>query len=401
MKKLLLIISFVVLTLMIAVPVMAQGPGDDYEAGRVVLGANLTLKEGDFIDGDVVVFGGNFEMEEGSEVRGDVVVFGGNVTIAGKIKGDVAGIGGNVIIEDEGVIKGEVIGIGGQIEIDEEAEISGSVTEGPEFNFGEEGFSFEIPSIPPIPTPPDAPEMPKLPETPKIEVKPHAGSSFFGWVGRFIGDGVANIFWAVVLGGLSVLLVLFFPAYMQTVEDTITSAAPVSFVVGIITQVAVMAVITLLSLLFFLILPLCGIPIVALVWVLAMLVGWAVVGKLVGSKIFTAFGNVSASHISTTLLGVSALTLIVTMPFFDQLPGLGWMFGFLGGLVGFLASSVGLGAVVLSRFGTRNYQPSASAALLTAKTAPPQPEAEVIETTEATSPDSTETLDTEDDPDLE
>ncbi len=394
MKKLLFIASLIVLLFMIALPVMAQKPGGSSEGGRVVFGTNFTLEEGDVIKGDVVVFGGNFEMEAGSKVKGDVVVFGGNVNIAGEVKGDVAAIGGNVYVDEDGAVKGDLVGLGGQIEVAEGADVSGAVGEGPEFSFGEKGFSFEIPPIPTItapqhaPEPPQTPELPKPPVAPKREVKPHTGSSFFSWLAHFIGDGIAGIFWAAILGGLSVLLVLFFPAHIRTIEDTLSKAAPISFVLGVVTLAATAATVALLTLFFWLIIPLCGIFIVGLFWTLAMFAGWTVAGKLLGNKIFSAFGNSKASNISTTLLGVTALTLISVMPFLDQLPDLGWMFDFAGGVVGFLAGSVGLGAVVLSRFGTRRYQTGATAALLSAKTAPPSPEDEAAAPNETETPDS-------------
>ncbi len=396
MKKLLFVTSLIVLLFMIALPVMAQEPGGSSEGGRVVFGSDFTLEEGDVIKGDVVVFGGNFEMEAGSKVKGDVVVFGGNVNIAGEVKGDVAAIGGNVYIDETGAVKGDLVGLGGQIEISEGADVSGAVGEGPKFSFGEKGFSFEIPPAPTITAPQHAPEPPQTPElpsppsppaAPKIEVKSHTGSSFFSWLAHFIGDGIAGIFWAAILGGLSVLLVLFFPAHIRTIEDTLSKAAPMSFVLGIVTLAATAALVALLAIFFWLLIPLCGIFVVGLLWMLAMFVGWTVAGKLLGNKIFSTFGNSKAGYISTTLLGVTALTLISTMPFLDQLPGLGWMFGFVGGVVGFLAGSVGLGAVVLSRFGTRRYQTGTAAALLSAKTAPPSPEDEAAAPDETGTPD--------------
>ena len=377
MKKLLVVISLIVLLLMAALPVMAQGPGGSSEGGRVVFGSNLTLEEGDVIKGDVVVFGGNFEMEAGSKVKGDVVVFGGNVSIAGEVKGDVAAIGGNVYVGEDGVVKGDAVGLGGKIEIAEGADVSGAVGEGPEFSFGEKGFSFEIPPIPTLSAPQDAPDTPQAPHPPRASEAPsapksRADSSFFSRLARFIGDGIADLFWTLVWSILGVLLVLFFPAHIRAIEETLSQAAPMSFVLGVITLAATAATVALLALLFWLLIPLCGIFVVGLLWMLAMVVGWTVAGKLLGSKVFSAFGNPNASHISTTLLGVALLTLISTMPFLDHLPGLGWMFGFVGGVVGFLAGSVGLGAVVLSRFGTRKYQTGATAALLAAQTAPPE-----------------------------
>lgn len=415
MKKLLLLTSLIALTLLFATPILAQGPEVNIEAGRVVFGSSLTLEEDDFVEGDVVVFGGNFEMLEGSEVSGSVVVFGGQVTINGEVENDVAAIGGNISVEESAVVKGDVVGLGGQVSIDESADVRGSVAEGPEFNFADKGFSIDIPAVPDAPAMPDAPDVPDLPEMPEPPAMPDvprvtyrdSQPTFFQRVGEFVGDGVADIFFALVMAGLGVLVVMFFPAHVKNVQETVVNAASVSFIVGLATAFAGAALLFLLIILSILIIPICGIVIEVLAIFAAMLFGVTVVGKYTGHRLFQAANNPLAGDVSATLLGVAVLVLLGSMPFVDKLPFIGWMFGLTGFLVMLLVNSLGVGAVVLSRFGTRVYTPgSRAAAIIGSPVAPSQPPVRPVmktpdssEAVEESTDDTSDVVDEPDEPD--
>lgn len=364
MKRLLLTLSLILLTILFVPSVLAQEPGS--EPGRVVFGSDLTLEEDDFVKGDVVVFGGNFEMLSGSEVDGSVVVFGGKVTIDGKVEADVAAMGGEVTIKDNAVVKGDVTAVGGEISVSEDADVRGSVAEGPEFKVGEDGFTMEIPATPAIPDVPNVPDVPDLPSRPNVE-----GRSFFGKIGEFFGDGFSDIFMALIMAGLAALVVTFFPAHVKNVESSLVQATPISFVVGLITTLAAGALFFLLAILSILIVPICGIFLEILALMAATLMGLTVIGKLVGRKIFSAGRNPTAGDLSATLLGVGLVVLLGNMPFVDKLPLIGWAFGLTGALVIMLVTWTGLGAVVLSRLGTQVYKPGPRAVAVMAPSPAP------------------------------
>jgi hypothetical protein len=182
-------------------------------------------------------------------------------------------------------------------------------------------------------------------------------------VGQFFGDGFEDLFGALVIAGLSVLVILFFPKNAATIQETLQQATGVSFVVGIVTLPVTATVLVLLALLSILIVPICGLIIVAAALVVALLAGWAVIGKYIGHQIFSRFDNPAPSEISATFLGAVILTLVAAMPFVDHLPLVGWMFWLIGFLIAVLVGSSGLGAVILSRFGTQPYQPAVSGVL--------------------------------------
>jgi hypothetical protein len=355
---------------------LAQGPGSD--GVQVYFGDNVTLEDGDTIEGGVVVFGGNLSMKEGSEVEGDVVVFGGNVSVDGEVEGNIAAMGGNVNIRGNAVINGDVTALGGNVSVSSEADVSGVVSNGWEGAFDNQSLEMPIPV-------PDIPEVPEItveaPEVrgPKIETYERSRPGVAARIGSFVGDGIEDVFWALIIAGLSVLLVVFFPLHTRTIQTTIRQAGPVSFGVGFVTMLVAASVTILLAFFFWLLIPICGIFLVALGMLVAVLGGWAVVGKFVGERVFTIFNTPSRSEISTTFLGTAALTFLATMPFVDNLPLIGWMFALIGGLVFIIAGSTGLGAVVLSRFGTQDYIPQQPSSV------PPPTDATESETTESES----------------
>jgi len=368
-RKLLIVMGLALLLFPFPTAAMAQEPGA--EGVQVYFGNNVTLAEGDSIEGGVVVFGGNFTMQEGSEVEGDVVVFGGNVRIDGEVDGNVATLGGNVTVADHAVIKGDVSSLGGNISVAEDAKVTGVVGDGLRVEFDDQGMV--IPDIPEIKAPPK-PDLPDIKWSDPVEVGETRAPGFAARVGSFISDGVKGVFWALIVSGLSVLIVLFFPANARLVQDTLKQATPISFVVGLVTMLASVAVMGLLALFFWLLLPVCGILLVALALALGWLGGWAVIGKYLGGRIFAAFETPTPTDISATFLGVALLTSLAAMPFVDHLPWIGWMFSLTGFLVLLLVGSTGLGAVVLSRFGTQPYQPIAPKKMTRSRLAASQPE---------------------------
>ena len=360
MKKVTIFAVLILILSLAVVPASAQGPGGDHN-GRVVMGSNFTVEEGETITDDVVVFGGNFKMKSGSSLEGDLAVFGGNADINGTVDGDIAVIGGKVDIEDDAVVNGDISIVGGNLDVDDDAQVQGTVAQGPDadldqyFNFGP-GFA------------PDNQDWPNhkdfsnddLPSPQEIEQEvTRQADNFFTGAAKFVWGGISDTIFSLILGGLAVLVVLFFPSQVKAIETTITRATPISFVVGIVTIPAAAALIFLLTVL---VITICLTPVIGFVLAGAMLAGWTVIGKVFGDKIFGRFGNHNPSAASAALLGVTALTDFTTAPYLGELPYIGWMFMFAGGVVGLMVGAIGLGAVVLSRFGVQPYQSSSAPA---------------------------------------
>lgn len=84
--------------------------GDD---SIVRVGESVYVAPGEVIPGDVVVFGGNAIIE--GTVAGSVVVLGGEIRVrnGAEVKGDIVAIGGKIVEDDDVVIRGEKILVGG------------------------------------------------------------------------------------------------------------------------------------------------------------------------------------------------------------------------------------------------------------------------------------------------
>jgi len=331
---------------MLAPPALAQGPGN----GGVVFGGDVTVEEGERIDGDMVVFGGNVTIKEGGTIDGDMVVFGGNVDLNGKLGGDLALIGGNAHLSETAEVDGDIGLVGGNATVAEGAKVDGKIKEVGEHDGG---FTMPIPPIPDVPDMPEMPEPPEPPQPPEFDFGQYEGhgNTWFDSAISFVEDTVWNIALLVVLAAIGWLIATFMPQQMKTVGDTIIETPVVSFGVGLLTGAIVIA-----SFLLIITICLAFIPFLAVLFMgIAILFGWIVAGQLLGERLLAASGHSSPNFILSTVAGVVVLTLVANMPVIGWIPCIGWLLAFLGWLAGMIVTTTALGSVVLTRFGTRPY----------------------------------------------
>jgi cytoskeletal protein CcmA (bactofilin family) len=324
MKKI-LVLSAVVAILAFAFPMTAMaasGTGDT----KIIFGDSYTLESGEVLDSDLLIFGGNVDLESASIVEGSVFVLGGSITIAGEVEGDVGVLGGNVELTDSAVVRGDVSTLGGSIE-----RAPGAVVEG-EFA---SSFGIDIDSsIPAFPTDFDFPTMPTF-AFPRISP---------WW----------SVLWAVfrvfVLAALALLVVMFWPEPTQRIADAAISQPFAAGGLGLLTVIAG-PVLLLVLLITILLAPLTVIGFV--LFVAAGVFGWIGLGFEVGRRIAIAMKwelqDPAAAGLGTLLLSAVAGGI-------GFIPCVGW-------LLVVLAASLGLGAVMLTRFGSMPYLGPATAAV--------------------------------------
>ncbi|MBX7237374.1 MAG: polymer-forming cytoskeletal protein [Caldilineales bacterium] len=339
----LLVLLLVALTMPMAV-VSAQGPepGD-----KVIFGNNYTLASGETLAGSLLVLGGSTTLAENSTVTGDVTVLGGSVTVRGLVEGSVSVLGGSLRLESTAVVEGDVTSIGGSLERDPGAEIQGENISGFKFDFGDLGRAPRIDITPP----------------------PPANDGFAGWLLYTFMRGFSAVALAALMAMLGILLVVLAPQATNRVVETAHDNAGVSFGVGCLSQVLAIPVIVLLSI------TLCLIPL-ALIVLLALIVGWVfgwlALGWLIGRRLVKGLRSSNAIDRNSAILeigvGVVALTLAWQLP--TLVPCVGWV---LASLIGIVAGSIGLGAVLLTRFGTRPYTPGGGRGGYDAPILPPPP----------------------------
>jgi cytoskeletal protein CcmA (bactofilin family) len=287
-------------------------------AGDVVrYGGPIKIGADEVVDGDVSAFGGPVDIE--GEVRGDVAVFGGPVTISGKVTGDVVVTGGPLDLKDGARIDGDAVTIGGPLNRGANVTIGGSTS-----SLG--GPSFSLPFVP-------------RRSLPRVSVHRHT------WVDQMAESLAAIVAWALsllmlaLLGGLVTLIA---PRAANTVANKIEEEPMRVAIFGVVGWLLLLPV---LFVLFILCITWILIPFVLLAFVVLLLVG-CVGACLYGGRRLAYLLNWRISSLALlTAIGLGAL----------HVAGLVSLLPYGGVLFGLLAIAVmvmGLGAALMTRFGT-------------------------------------------------
>ncbi len=294
---------------------------DDGRGGRVVFGEDFRLPTDQRIDGDLVVFGGDVTLEAGSEVRGSALAFGGRMHIAGRVERDAIAFGGDVELAQTARVDGDILALGGGVR-DAGARIGGQVIGGPRGGLSMPFFGH-------------------VPGWPIARGRAWAADWPLGWdlmVGFLLSAArlLLGILALVTVGGLVVLLV---PGLVQTASEALTRYPAESVGVGLLTGVAAALALPLL------VITCIGIPVAAVALAalaIAALFGWIVAALALGERLLVALRQAEGQPLAAVALGLLLLALLAAMPG-------------LGVLVTLLVGAWGLGATLLTRFGSQPY----------------------------------------------
>jgi hypothetical protein len=341
MKKRMLTVyvTAVVLALALAIPALA---GDDDDTVKQIEigedGVVITDDEGDtmYLDWeeaigietvgeDVVRIGNDVHVPEGQVVEGDAVAIMGDVRVDGYVEGDAVSVGGSLIVGPKGRIDGDGVSVGGSVEKE------GGVIRGETVSVGFGSGWCSGPGF--------------------------MMSSFFS-AGRRL---LLLIMWLIVLVVLGALLIAVVRRPVDIVSDRVRKEAFFNGLIGLLVWALFIPVMVLL------VITIIGIPIAILlpfVFAIMMLLGFIGVSTATGQKFVpgTNGGAYKAMAVGVIILyGLVVLGALLRMG-----PGplhfAGSIIAFIGWAVVFVAVTVGLGAVVTSRFGTREKMPKAAPA---------------------------------------
>jgi hypothetical protein len=275
-----------------------------------VRGQSLEVKEGEAVD-NAVVYGGNLVVK--GTVEQNAVVFGGNMDVYGTVEGDATAFGGNVVLHPNAVVEGNVASMGGTVIRDESARVEGSTE-----SFGGGNIGALV-----------AGEV-------KKSIKKELHSKDMEDDERDSEGGLAGfILKFAALFGLGFLGQLFFPNRMKDLSAEIKARPFKSGLTGLLGMAALVPITVVLCI------TLIGIPVAVVLLIASMLVtalGLTAVASELGLKVPVLRGR-------KTQAVVLALGLLVLL-------GLGTI-PVLGAVVMNLASLVGFGAAIRTRFGNR------------------------------------------------
>jgi hypothetical protein len=270
-----------------------------------IYGGSFTVPAGEERDGNVSVYGGDVHVD--GSITHDLHVYGGSATVNGSIGHDVVVLGGSVVLGAHASVGHDVTVVGGSLDRDPGARIGHGVIEGGGIGGGSA-----------------APGLLQVPHLPRLG-------------GFDVGFGL-GLSVGVVL--LALLVQLFFPAQVTTTRDALEDRPFASLGFGCLTAVAGVLLAGLLGITVLLL------PVslaIAVAMGLAWLLGVAAASALIGQRLAGAL-HLRMDPVPTLLVGGLLVAVVVNVPI-------------LGGLFGLVLGSMAVGAVVLTRFGTRSHPP--------------------------------------------
>ncbi|MFH2039989.1 MAG: polymer-forming cytoskeletal protein [Chloroflexota bacterium] len=327
MKTTLKVYTILILLLALFLPLQTAF-ADGFSDGQVIFGSNFTLASGETLTGDLVVFGGSVTVEPEAHVIGDIVLFGGSLTIAGEVTGDVVLVGGSGLLKSTAIVAGDLNMVGGSYQTESGARVVGAIN-----NFASPpSISYDLPSQVTVPVIPNIPD----------DISRSIRSSFnFNPFSDFLWLFLKSMGWAA----LAALVMLFFDSHTRRVSRAVIYQPVIGSSIGLLTLLVVVVLAVILSITIILI-PVALIGVLILAFAIAF--GWIAIGLEVGQRTAQALHQDWPLPLSAAL-GTFVLNFMANGIGF--IPCVGWLVPFLIGLLG-------LGGVLLSRFGTQTYPPS-------------------------------------------
>jgi hypothetical protein len=253
---------------------------------------------------NVVKIGSDVTIEEGTKVQ-NVLAIGGQVTVDGVVENNIVALGGSVVLTRTAVVRGNVFALGGIIVRGRGAEVHGNVTE-----INADDISSAIANA--------------------------LSEEWEGWSWIFAIVSVA-IFLGILL--LTVLTVFLIPKPVRLIA---TAVREKPFKVTIWGLAGLVLVVPLAVLLAVSVVGIVLIPLEMAIVLCAILIGFISVSQLVGQRLFTILKRQDQSLMRETIWGLIILWLIGWIPY------VGWM-------IKVCAIVLGLGSVLLTRFGTNQH----------------------------------------------
>jgi hypothetical protein len=344
---LLAIIVVCVMTLALPGAVKAQtlpAPQTQTVSGdQLVVGQNYILKSGQTLNGDLVILGGNGIIEAGAKVNGDIVLIGGNLDFSGETSKSIVFIGANVTLRNGSIVRGDINSFGGNLEGEQQATIYGQI-----YRMSPRAFMFDLGNL----------DLPSIRQ-----------QGLLNSLGGFFGNVLSRVMQIFGMAVLALLLALVIAKPLNRVSKSFTAQPWLSGGVGLLTLLVGPVILVILSITIIL-LPVTLLAFFALG--IALVFGWIAVGYWVGQRMAVLFKTEWADAVSA---GLGTLVLGVVA----------WLLGYvwcIGWLLTPLVACLGLGGVILSRFGTQEYvekYPAARPArtVAAAPQAPIEPEVKV------------------------
>jgi hypothetical protein len=253
------------------------------------------------IDKSIVKIGSDVTIEKGQKVH-SVVAIGGQITVSGTVEKNVVAVGGSVVLTKTAVVKGNVVSLGGVIVMARDAEVRGNLTEINSSNLYE-------------------------------TLTTALSSEWEGWSWIF---AVISLSIFLVIMVLALLIAALLPKPVRIVSEAIRENTFKVILCGILGLVLIAPLALLLTIS---VVGIALIPLEVIFVFCSILFGLTAVGQFIGAKLSRLVKRSESGIVRETFWGLVILWLVGWIPY------IGWM-------VKAIALVIGLGATLVSRFGT-------------------------------------------------
>jgi hypothetical protein len=283
------------------------------EGTTVKFGQDFVVHEGETIDGGVLVVNGNLQVD--GTVQGDAIALNGSNNVRGHVGRDAVSVGGVLYLFPTASIGRDAVSVGGTLIRDNGSTVGRRVTEG----------RWDGLRDLPYPT--------------------RAVAREFAPAGGFLFRVFTAVGWTLFLVLAGALAAVLFPNNTRRLAQTLAAKPGMTAVIGILT--AFLAPLALLIGTVLLAITVIGILIIPLFYlgVLALgAFGLAGLGLVIGERAAAGAERGLRALPAAAVIGMLLLALATAIPLV-VVPGIGL-------LLIYLAGSVGLAIVILSRLGT-------------------------------------------------
>lgn len=299
----------------------------------VRFGSSVTIDEDDIVEGSVVVFGGS--INNNGFIDQDMVCIGGSLTNNGFVDGDAVCIGGSLSLGPNAHVNGDAVSVGGSLQRADGAFVDGEVVTVGAGEIFSHGYG-------------DREWTTHLEDGKEVKINIPKAT-----VGSRIGDFFWTVFFTLAVIAITVLLIVFFPNYMNATAQIARHEFWKALVIGIVSWIALIPIMVIAMII--LSITCIGVIIPPILFVVLILLSYAIVGLAFGMCVNKKFDLNLNTDIKTAVIGVIALHLLWLLGNLVAIPGwlsfVGNVIAFFGLIIVFFGITVGMGAVVMSKAG--------------------------------------------------
>ena len=288
-------------------PLAMQNSQGELQGDQLFIGKSFTLEAGNIIKGDIVGIGTDLTLKPGSIVEGNILLVGSSLEAGGIVKGDLNLFTGNSHIIKSAILNGDINQFFHHVVLEHDAQVTGEMN------------SFTFPGFP-------VEQISRFISTATEWIRPNR------W---FLWDFSRTL----VLSLLALLAVMLLKKPTTRISSQIQSQPFIAWGAGIFIALATPFVALIL------IITICLLPIgllLLLALALSYLLGWLALGVVMG-KMAQRWLRTHWSEELQVFMGSLILGLVTSI--ISWIPCIGWVFNFIIGCIG-------LGAVIITRFGT-------------------------------------------------